>query len=290
MLPNPLCTESMDILIKVQKMRRKVCVIGLGVVGHPTAEYISQHGFDVFGYDIRPKISENFSTTTDWNKVPKDVEIYVIAVPTGSEKGKPDLTNLYDVCDKISNTNSNSLVCMESTVPAGTCRKLAEKFGLSNVVHVPHRYWQGDPVNRGVKMLRVFGALNSQSSAIGLDFYKKLEIPLHIVPEIEIAEMCKIAENAYTYVRIAFVEGLRMICEDLGLDFNKVRDACNTKWNIDLLEARDGIWGYCLPKDIRYLLNHSNSDPLLVGAIRTDARYKKKFGPKKQIHKKESQI
>jgi len=140
---------------------------------------------------------------------------------------------------------------MESTVPVGICRKLAEKFGLPIFVHVPHRYWRGDPINFGVKVLRVFGALTSQSSAIGLDFYKKLEIPLHIVPKIEIAEMCKIAENAHTYVRIAFVEGLRMTCEDLGLDFNKVRDACNTKWNVDLYEARDDIWGYCLPKDIR---------------------------------------
>jgi len=263
-------------------MQSKVCVIGLGTVGYPTAEYISKHGFNVCGYDIRPINSENFFTTTEWNKTPRDTKVYVIAVSSGLKGKKPDLTNLHDVCQKISNTNPDALVCMESTVPAGTCRKIAEKFGLPNFVHVPHRYWTGDPVNRGVKMLRVFGALNSQSSAKGLDFYKKLEIPLYIVPEIEIAEMCKIAENAYTYVRIAFVEGLRMICEDLGLDFNKVRDACNTKWNIDLLEARDGIWGYCLPKDIRYLLHQSNSDPLLTGAIRTDARYKKKFGPKKQ--------
>lgn len=170
---------------------------------------------------------------------------------------------------------------MESTVPVGTCRKLADKFDLPNFVHVPHRYWHGDPVNKGVKVLRVFGALNSQSLAKGSSFYKKLGIPLHIVPKIEMAEMCKIAENAHTYVRIAFAEGLRMICEDLGLDFDKVKEACNTKWNVEILEARDGIWGYCLPKDVRYLLHHSNSNPLLLGAIRTDAQYKKKFGPKK---------
>jgi UDP-N-acetyl-D-mannosaminuronic acid dehydrogenase len=43
--------------------------------------------------------------------------------------------------------------------------------------------------------------------------------------------MCKIVENAYRYVQIAFAEELRMICEALGLDFNEVRMACNTKWN-----------------------------------------------------------
>lgn len=264
-------------------MRAKVCVIGLGTVGYPTANYISKLGFYVYGYDIRPVNSENFFTTTDWNKIPTDIKIYIITVSTGLKRGKPDLTNLYEVCDKISNTNSDSLICMESTVPVGTCRKLSEEFCLSNFVHVPHRYWTENPKKYGVKVLRVLGALNNQSLTRGLDFYKKLKIPLYIVPSIEIAEMCKIAENAYRYVKIAFVEGLKMICEDLGLDFNQVRAACNTKWNINLLEAREGIGGDCLPKDIRYLLYHSNSDPFLIGAIQTDDLYKKRIRIKNKL-------
>ena len=256
-------------------MKSRVCVVGLGTVGYPTAHYIRNHGFQVYGYDVRSIDSEYFFTTTNWNKIPKNIEIYVITVSSGLKGGKPDLTNFYEVCSKVSSSNHDALICMESTVPVGTCRKLAEEFDLPNFVHVPHRYWSKKTEKFGVKQLRVFGALNKQSFADGLKLYKQLEIPLYPVSEIEIAEMCKIAENAYIFVQIAFVESLRMICEDLGLDFNSARKACNTKWNVKLLEALEGIGGSCLPKDIRYLLSHSNSDPLLTGAILIDNEYKK---------------
>jgi nucleotide sugar dehydrogenase len=261
-------------------LQNRVCVIGLGVVGYPTAEYISEQGFQVSGYDVLHKNSDKFFTTTRFDEVPKDTDIFIITVSTGINRGEPDLTNLYDACEKISTANPDSLVCVESTVPVGTCREISKKFGLPNFVHVPHRYWTQNPKEFGVRQTRVFGAVNDRSLEEGQRFYNKLSIPLCVVPEIEIAEMSKIAENAYVYVNIAFAESLRMVCEDLGLKYGCVRDACNTKWNIELMEARDGIWGACLPKDIRYLLFHSSSDPLLAGAIRADAKYKKRFGPK----------
>lgn len=254
-------------------VRSSVCVVGLGNVGYPTADYISRRGFRVHGYDIRP-VKASFHATTAWSRIPKGTSIYVVTVSTGFDGKKVDLTSLYDVCEEISKRNPEALICMESTVPVGTCRKLAEKFHLHNFVHVPHRYWKGDPINHGVSQLRVFGALNRSSMTRGLDFYKSLHIPLYLVPEIELAEMSKLAENAYLFVQIAFVEGLKMTCEALGLDFDKTRDACNTKWNIKLLEARDGIRGLCLPKDTRYLQAQSHNNPLLEGAIRVDAKYR----------------
>ncbi|RLI41938.1 hypothetical protein DRO69_10965, partial [Candidatus Bathyarchaeota archaeon] len=50
-------------------------------------------------------------------------------------------------------------------------------------------------------------------------------------------------------------------------------ESANTKWNVELLEARDGIKGECLPKDIRYLATLGEA-PLLQGAIETDKKYK----------------
>jgi len=254
---------------------QKVCVLGLGTVGYPTAQHIHDCGFEVYGYDIRPIRSDNFFTTCNYDDVPKDVNVYVVTVSSGRTRGKTDLRALFDVCSKISKSNNaNVLVCIESTVPIGTCKKLAEIHHLSHLVYVPHRYWSGDPERHGVKQLRVFGAINEQSMVRGLEFYKQLGIPLHVVPRIEIAEACKIVENAYRFVQIAFVEDLRIICDYLGLDFKQVRKACNTKWNIRLLEARDGIQGHCLPKDVYYLLSHSRSSLVLEGAIRTDKLYK----------------
>jgi len=97
---------------------------------------------------------------------------------------------------------------------------------------------------------------------------------LHEVSLSEIAEICKISENAYRYVQIAFAEELRMICEDLALDFEKVREACNTKWNTEILDAREGIGGRCLPKDIHLLASLSKYNTLLRASKEVDKQYR----------------
>ena len=243
----------------------KVCVLGLGTIGMTVAEYISKHDFDVYGYDIAEKSVETIETFTDWESVPQ-CDIYVVAVLSNSVK---------EVCKKISNKNKNSLVCLESTVPVGTCRKISKNFNLSTLIHCPHRLWIGDLNNHGVKQLRAFGATNEEGLQKGLDFYRYLDIPLHICASIEIAEICKIAENSYRFVQIAFAEELRMICESSKIPFDDVRKACNTKWNIEVHEAREGIYGECLLKDTRYLRLLIENAPILDGAILTDKKYKK---------------
>jgi nucleotide sugar dehydrogenase len=262
----------------------EVCVLGLGEVGLPTAKYILSRGFEVYGYDIssvaikRAKGEGILRATNIWDEIPP-VDIYVICVSTLLKGEVPDLSPVFDVCEKISQkANSHSLVSIESTIVPGTCRKIYESiFNRSiNLVHVPHRYWAGDPVKHGVRQLRVIGAVNQGSLEIGIKFYRgMLDIPLHVCSSIEVAEMCKIAENAYRYVQIAFAEELRMICETLGLSFNEVREACNTKWNVEILEARDGIGGHCLPKDVRYLSSLTIHNTLLKGAIKADEEYRK---------------
>jgi UDP-N-acetyl-D-mannosaminuronate dehydrogenase len=72
---------------------------------------------------------------------------------------------------------------------------------------------------------------------------------------IEIAELLKMVENSYRFVEIAFAEELKMMCDELGVAYEELRQAVNTKWSIKLLEARDGIGGHCLPKDTQMYLN-----------------------------------
>lgn len=243
----------------------KVCVIGLGTVGVPSALYIHQKGIQVCGYDVVEKSIKELETFTDWNKVPLS-DIYVVTA--SSESVEP-------ACEKIAQKDKKSLTLIESTVKVGTCRRVSEQIGLKNLAHCPHRYWGEDPVNHGVSQLRVIGAMNKESLENATRFYRQLNIPLHVCPTIEVAEMCKIAENAYRFVHIAFAEELSLICSAEGIDFNEVRNACNTKWNIDIPEAREGIMGTCLPKDTRYLKLPLNPAPLLDGAIQTDALYQK---------------
>ena len=256
----------------------KVCVIGLGEVGLPTALYIKERGFEVCGFDISNSAADRAKRNgiDVVNLDNANADVYIICVSTGFRDSSPDMTPIYDVCRKIAGKKAN-LVSIESTILPGTSRKVFNEVFKRRIrlIHVPHRYWAGDPVNHGVRQLRVIGAVDEESLEVGVDFYgRKLEIPLHKVSSVEVAEMSKIAENAYRYVQIAFAEELRMICSELGLDFNEVREACNTKWNIEILEARDGIGGHCLPKDIRYLASLTRFNNLLRCAINTDQIYR----------------
>jgi nucleotide sugar dehydrogenase len=262
----------------------KVCVLGLGEVGLPTAKYMIGKKLDVWGYDIelaavkRAKKNGVGQATCVWDEIPL-MDVYVVCVSTRLKSNSPDLSPVFEVCGKINGkiASSRPLVSIESTVIPGVSSRVYEDLFKKRVhlVHVPHRYWAEQPIEHGVKQLRVIGGVDSESLERGVAFYRgALGMPLHAVSAIEVAEMSKIAENAYRYFQIAFSEELRMICEELKLNFDEVRNACNTKWNIEILEARDGIGGHCLPKDVQYLASLATSKTLINGAIAVDRKYR----------------
>ncbi len=266
----------------------KICVAGLGQVGLPTAEYILSKGFVVHGYDLsefatKRAEARGIKSTTDWSSIP-DCDVYVLCVSTLINGEIPDVAPIIEVSRLISKrVSKGTLVSFESTLPVGTSRSAYTNIfgGKGRVIHVPHRFWPAEAVKHGVNQPRVIGGINGDSLEKGQELYGKgLSIPLHPVSSIELAEMTKIAENGCRYVEIAFAQELRMICEKLGMDFNKVRDACNTKWNINIKEARDGVGGHCLPKDIRYLLHVANSAPILRSAIKSNDEYVEWLGAK----------
>ena len=261
----------------------KVAVIGLGQVGLPVAQYVQRKGLEVWGIDINPSTVENraktekFNVTNSWKNVPQ-VETYIVSVTTSQVNNNPDLSPVFDVCKKISeNASQSSLVAIESTIVPGTCKKIFETIFENRIalVHAPHRYWPAEPEKHGVNQLRVIGGVDSESLNKGASFYQDvLGIPMHVVSSAEVAEMCKITENSHRYLQIAFAEELKMICSKIGLDFDELRAAVNTKWNVDLPEARTGIGGHCLPKDIRYVTSLAPSK-ILESAIDVDSQYRK---------------
>jgi UDP-N-acetyl-D-mannosaminuronic acid dehydrogenase len=106
---------------------------------------------------------------------------------------------------------------------------------------------------------------------------KSLKIPLHPVSNIEIAEISKIAENAHRYLQIAFAEDLYLYSQANRINFAELRDALNTKWNVNILEPRDGIGGHCLPKDTKMFLESTHSQTkskILSAAIEVDRSYR----------------
>jgi UDP-N-acetyl-D-mannosaminuronic acid dehydrogenase len=106
---------------------------------------------------------------------------------------------------------------------------------------------------------------------------KSLSIPMHPVSEIEIAETTKIVENAHRYLQIAFAEDLYLYRQANDLNFSELRDALNTKWNVNILEPREGIGGHCLPKDTKMFLESSNErkSKILTAAMDVNEDYKR---------------
>jgi UDP-N-acetyl-D-mannosaminuronate dehydrogenase len=100
---------------------------------------------------------------------------------------------------------------------------------------------------------------------------------MHPVSDIEIAELAKIVENADRYLQIAFAEDLYIYCQANNISFPELRDAVNTKWNVHILEPREGIGGHCLPKDTKMFLQSSKSikSKILQAAIEVDQDYRR---------------
>jgi UDP-N-acetyl-D-mannosaminuronic acid dehydrogenase len=108
---------------------------------------------------------------------------------------------------------------------------------------------------------------------------KSLGIPMHPVSSVEVAELTKIVENAHRYLQIAFAEELYLYCISNGISFPELRESLNTKWNVDILEPRDGIGGHCLPKDTKMFINSSNTikSKILQAAMEIDEDYREYF-------------
>lgn len=258
--------------------------MGLGNIGLPVAQHITKYYKQTKGYDISQKAVQNAKNNgVNASTQLTSADIYVLAVNTWYRNGYPDMTAIEDCVKRAAEKNPKALFCFESTLTKGTAHALAIKYHLQNVAVCPHRWWKQEEDKHGVVQLRVLGALNMQSQTKALGFYSSLGIPTKLVNSMEIAEVSKLVENTYYYLRIAYAEELKLLCEKNQLDFEELKDAVNTKWNVDMADARDGIGGECLPKDIQFLINAYPQTPLLHGAVNADINYRASLNPQKTM-------
>jgi UDP-N-acetyl-D-mannosaminuronic acid dehydrogenase len=266
-------------------MSRDILVIGLGEIGYHNAQYITSLGLKVDGYDInydttRRAINNGIisNAATDFH----DYNYYLICISTHNPSNiyTPQLDGLYNIAQKISlEGKTDSLVGIESTIPLGTSNKIIEILNHRlHVAHFPHRFYKNEKKTHGVKQIRVLGGCDSCCLEIAESFYGELlKIPLHIVDAIKYAELSKLIENSYRYLKIAFAEELYITSDYLNLDFQTLREAVNTKWNVEILEARNGIDGHCLPKDSDMyleLIKDSSQYSLIETAKQIDKSYR----------------
>jgi UDP-N-acetyl-D-mannosaminuronic acid dehydrogenase len=306
----------------------KVLVVGLGQLGLPVAKYLTERGFETYGYDINNTAMERAEKVASVRKVTKlsEIDVFIICVSTHRPEDmfSPQVDGLLSIVKEISKeAKSGALVSIESTIPRGTSKKVFEMLDHRlHVVHVPHRWYALEEMEHGVNQMRIIGGVCDCCLKNGMQFYgypsnaienvimnskegssnsiilhssttdssndrarnsslkstKNLGIPLHPVSNIEIAEISKIAENAHRYLQIAFAEDLYLYSQANGINFAELREALNTKWNVNILEPRDGIGGHCLPKDTKMFLqssHSSNKSKILSAAIEADRAYRR---------------
>jgi UDP-N-acetyl-D-mannosaminuronic acid dehydrogenase len=272
------------------------------------------YGYDISPKAIdRAEKTAGIKNATDF----RDFDVYIICVSTHKPEDmfSPYIEGLLSVIDRISKEakRNGALVSIESTIPRGTSNKVLEILGHRlHVAHAPHRWYALEEKEHGVNQLRVVGGVYDCCLEAAMQFYngnsshlvdssssssscddnnikadgsnnsnaltrRSLGIPMHPVSKIEVAEMTKTIENAHRYLQIAFAEDLYLYCQANNINFSELRDALNTKWNVNILEPREGIGGHCLPKDTRMFLQSSKSikSKILTAAVEIDQDYRR---------------
>jgi len=221
-----------------------VAIVGYGAVGKEIEKEMLKKGIDdIYTIDKDITKNANFKSVSEFTRLvgPTSAigaDVYIICVWSQEQ-----------VLDVVKETKlrNKPLISIETTCVPGTYQKVKEIVKeRANVVVFPER-WNPNDMNHGIfNQPRVMGG----DYEAGRKFYLRYMLWENIIiaDKPELAELCKIVENAYRYVTIAIAEELKML---IGENYDELRRLCNSKWNIELKEARDGIDGACLPKDFK---------------------------------------
>jgi UDP-N-acetyl-D-mannosaminuronic acid dehydrogenase len=284
---------------------KKVCVIGLGYIGLPTATVLANNGFEVHGVDINEKAVELInngqvhiyepdldimvkkavkSGNLKASVVPEKADIFIIAVPTPfKENHKPDLTYVEQATRSISPyLEPGNIVILESTSPVGTTEKVAEwileeREDLSIdenhekrifISHCPERVLPGKILKELIENDRIIGGINEESTKRTVEFYKNFVKGKILETNARTAELCKLAENAFRDVNIAFANELSMICDELNINVWELIDLANHHPRVNILQPGPGVGGHCIAVDPWFIVDAAPEKTKLIHTAR----------------------
>jgi len=264
-------------------MREKlVNIIGLGYIGLPTAAILSKNGFKVNGTDINKDVvdiinkGEIHITEPELDKLvndsvksgnlkaftsPEPSDIYIICVPTPLKKeGEiliPEISFIESAVESIlSILKEGDMIILESTSPIGTTKFISDHLknnGINiekiNIAYCPERVLPGSIIKELVRNDRVVGGINSKSTKKAADFYRSFVEGSVYETTSETAEMCKLTENSFRDVNIAFANELSIICDKENIDVNELISLANKHPRVDILEPGPGVGGHCIAVD-----------------------------------------
>lgn len=277
----------------------KVCIIGLGYVGLPTALLAADVGYQVIGYDIDvvkvSQINSGIIATQEKGLLQRLLQAlkrgnfraqthveyadyFVIAVPTPlSVNNGADLKYVFAAVDSIvAHIRRGTTVIVESTVPVGTtdliARMIEQKTGLKVgeqffVAHAPERVLPGQAFKEIIQNARVIGGVTSCCAQRAADFYKKFVTGAVSMKSASFAEFIKLVENSTTDVHVAFAHEVAAMSQACGFDPYEVINVANGHPRVKIWTPTCGVGGHCIAVDPWFLINHMpDKTPLLQAA------------------------
>lgn len=275
----------------------KVCVVGLGYVGLPTAAVLASRGFKVHGVEVRADVVDvinsgrahvvepdldllvRASVQTGNLKAylqPTESDVFLICVPTPmTEDHRAELSMVYSatraVCPYL---RPGNLVVLESTSPPGTTEEMAriikEETNLSSpdvmVAHAPERVLPGKVIREVVENDRIVGGVDAASTEACANFYRNFVTGDILPTDCRTAETAKLVENSYRDVNIAFANELSILCDELKLDVWELINLANRHPRVNILSPGCGVGGHCIAIDPWFLVEKA---PKATPLIRT---------------------
>lgn len=284
---------------------KKICVVGLGYVGLPTAAVFARSGFQVHGVDIDVAAVETIKTgrahivevdldgllqgviasgaLTVSTKV-DDADVFVIAVPTpfAAEK-KADLSYIEAATRLIApHVQLGNLLIMESTVPPGATRQMCdwleeERPDLKDAggvgqayhaAHCPERVLPGRVLIELVQNDRIIGGATPACAGHARDLYESFVKGECIVTDMQTAELAKLTENAFRDVNIGFANELSLICDRLNVDVWELIELANRHPRVNILQPGPGVGGHCIAVDPWFIIERAPEEARLISAAR----------------------
>lgn len=270
---------------------KTIGVVGLGYVGLPLALQAESKDLTVIGIDLdnhklkmlesrvpiiddvisKERLSKTSVNFTNNFKKLKDVQVAVICVPTPVDNNKmPDISLVKNASvEAAKNMPNGSLLIIESTINPGVCDELIipaienltdHKIGKTlYLAHCPERINPGDEKWHVGNIPRVLGANSQAALDIAFEFYSHIiDAPIKKMSCLKEAEACKVVENSFRDINIAFVNELAMSFDKLGINVNNVIDGAATKPFAFMAHYPGiGVGGHCIPVDPYYLIEYA---------------------------------
>lgn len=282
----------------------KICVLGLGYIGLPTAALLANKGYDIQGVDIdqrtvdiinrggihivEPELDTFVKAAVNSGRLKADIkpslaDVFIIAVPTPFHEGF--VPNIDYVCAAtlsiVPYIRPGNLVILESTSPVGTTDKISELLAENGVdiarihiAHCPERVLPGKIMKELVENDRIVGGLTNQATHITANFYRDFVQGGVLETDARTAEMAKLTENSYRDTNIAFANELSILCDKFDIDVWELIRLANRHPRVNILQPSAGVGGHCIAIDPWFIVHKGGQDAKLIRTAREVNTYK----------------